>query len=469
MLKLYNTLTRRKEEFQPIRPPQVGLYTCGPTVYDYQHIGNFRTFLFEDILRRVLAYNGFAVQHVMNITDVGHLTGDNLGDADIGEDRMELSAQRTGQSAWELAELYTADFFKNAERLHLLRPDIVCKATDHIPEQIALVQKLEQKGFTYRTSDGIYFDVSKFPDYGRLTGQKLEEKEAGARVEVNPEKRHPADFALWKFSPKDQQRQMEWQSPWGIGFPGWHIECSAMSAKYLGQPFDIHCGGVDHIYIHHPNEMAQSEAAEGVPLAHYWLHGEFLTVDGGRMGKSQGNAYLIDDLIKRGMEPLAFRYLCLNAHYRAKLNFTWKALESAQTSLERLREHVRQYQSREGDAASGRVLPEERERFVEAINDDLNMPQALAVVWELLRSDQDPSDKLATLFDFDQVLGLGLSAVEPEQEIEAPGDVRALLEQREDLRKQRRYSEADRVREQINALGYEIVDTPQGPKLRRRS
>jgi cysteinyl-tRNA synthetase len=469
-VKLFNTLGRRKKELKPIRDNEVGLYTCGPTVYDYAHIGNLRTYIFEDILRRVLEYNGCSVKHVMNITDVGHLTGDNLGDADIGEDRMEMSAQRTGKSAWELAEMYSAQFFRDCQRLNILPPHIVCKATDHIQEQIALVKKLEAKGYTYKTSDGIYFDVSKFPKYGELAGQSLEEKEAGARVEVNPEKRHPADFALWKFSPMEgaKRRQMEWQSPWGIGFPGWHIECSAMSTKYLGQPFDIHCGGVDHIYTHHPNEIAQSEAAEGVKMANFWLHGEFMTVESRRMGKSEGNAYLIEDLIKRGFEPLTFRYLCLNTHYRIQLNFTWQALEGAQTALERLREHVRNARATGGDPAQGKVLPEAHERFLDAINDDLNLPQALGVVWDFVRSQQNPSDKLATLFDLDRVLGLRLSDVQPHTEEEIPAEVKELLAQREAARKQKNFKEADAFRAQIAQLGYEVIDTPQGSQAKKR-
>jgi cysteinyl-tRNA synthetase len=468
MLKLHNTLTRKKEEFKPLHDNEARLYCCGPTVYDYQHIGNLRTYIFEDILRRVLEYNGHKVKHVMNITDVGHLTGDNLGDANTGVDRMEASAQKTGKTAWELAELYAQHFFVDCERLHVLRPHIVCKATDHIPEQIALIQKLEKKDFTYKIADGIYFDVTKFPEYGKLAGQNLEEKEAGARVEVNQEKRHPADFALWKFSPKNEKRQMEWPSPWGVGFPGWHIECSAMSTKYLGQPFDIHCGGVDHIYIHHPNEIAQSEAAENTKMANFWMHGEFLTVDGGRMGKSLGNAYLIDEIAKRGFDPLSFRYLCLNSHYRAKVNFTWVAVEGARTALERLREHVRNYKSIGGKSESGKILTEIKAAFTEAVNDDLNMPQALATVWELLRSDKNQSDKLATLYDCDKVLGLGLSAVEPQQEVEAPAEVQELLVQRENFRKQKQFKDADRMREEIFEHGYEIVDTPQGSKLRKR-
>lgn len=464
MLKLFNTLGRRKEEFRPITDNAVGIYTCGPTVYDYAHIGNLRTYIFEDILRRVLEYNGYKVKHVMNITDVGHLTSD----ADEGEDKVEASAQRTGKSAWELAELYTQAFFEDTKRLNILKPHIVCRATDHIPEQIALVQKLEAKGYTYKTSDGIYFDVSKFPNYGELVGQSLEEKEAGARVEVNPEKRHPADFALWKFSPKDKKRQMEWDSPWGKGFPGWHIECSAMSTKYLGQPFDIHCGGVDHISTHHPNEIAQSEAAEGVKMANFWLHGEFMTVEGRRMGKSEGNAYRLEDLIKRGYEPLAFRYLCLNTHYRIQLNFTWQALEGAQTALERLREHVRNARENGGAPAQGRIIPEVRQRFLEAINDDLNVPQALGVVWDFVRSQQNPSDKLATLFDFDRVLGLKLSEVPREVESDIPAEVQGLLAQREAARRQKHFKEADALRERIARLGYEVIDTPHGPKAKKR-
>jgi cysteinyl-tRNA synthetase len=465
-LKLFNTLGRRKEEFVPIRDMEVGLYTCGPTVYDYAHIGNLRTYIFEDVLRRVLEYNGYKVKHVMNITDVGHLTSD----ADEGEDKIELGARRAGKSAWEIAEFYTQAFFKDTERLNILRPHIVPRATEHIADQIALIKKLEEKGYTYRTSDGIYFDVSKFPRYGELAGQSLEEKKAGARVEVNPEKRNPADFALWKFSPKGaQRRQMEWDSPWGVGFPGWHIECSAMSTKYLGQPFDIHCGGVDHIYTHHPNEIAQSEAAEGVKMANFWIHGEFMTVEGRRMGKSEGNAYLLEDLIKRGYDPLAFRYLCLNTHYRSPLNFTWQALEGAQTALERLREHVRNARELGGDPAQGKIPPAVHQAFLEAINDDLNIPQALGVTWEFVRSHQNPSDKLAVLFDFDRVFGLKLSEVRPEEPVEVPAEVRELVAQREAARKAKNFQEADALRAKIAAMGYEVIDTPQGPKIKKRS
>ncbi len=456
-------MTRRTEDFKPIRPPQVGIYTCGPTVYQFAHIGNLRTYIFEDLLRRVLEWNDLAVKHVMNITDVGHLTSN----ADEGEDKMELSARAQSKSAWELAEFYAEAFLKDVDRLNILRPHAMPKATDHIPEQIALTQRLEQKGFTYRTSDGIYFDVSKFPQYGKLSGQRLEEKSAGARVEVNPEKRHPADFALWKFTPPGVQRQMEWDSPWGRGFPGWHIECSAMSVKYLGQPFDIHCGGVDHISVHHPNEMAQSEAAAGKPLANYWLHGEFMLVDGRRMGKSEGNAFLIDDLIQKGFDPLAFRYLCLNTHYRIPLNFTWDGLQGAQRALERLREHVRNYQSEDLQVKEGKLLAEPRQAFTEAVSDDLNLPEALGIAWTMLRSGAPSAQKLATLLEFDKVLGLRLAEVAPET-LEIPLEVQALVAQREAARAQRDFKEADRLRSQIHALGFEVEDTAKGPSSRER-
>ncbi len=404
----------------------------------------------------------------MNITDVGHLTGDNLGDADLGEDRMEKSAKLQGKSAWDLAALYTEAFFKDSKRLNILRPHVVCRATDHIADQIALVRKLEEKGFTYLASDGIYFDTSKFSDYGVLAGQSREDKRAGARVEVNPDKRHPADFALWRFSPLEgaQRRQMEWDSPWGIGFPGWHIECSAMSTKYLSQPFDIHCGGVDHIAIHHTNEIAQSEAAEGRKMANFWLHGEFMAVRGRRMGKSEGNAYLVGDLIKRGYDPLAFRYLCLNTHYRTKLNFTWEGMEAAQNALERLREHIRSY-NKTGVEAEAREAPSgAREAFAAAINDDLNAPAALGVLWELIRSEKAPEDKLAMLKDFDRVLGLKLAEVE---EIEVPSEVQQLVAQRELLRVQRAWKQADEIREAVQQMGYEIEDSAKGTRIKKRS
>jgi cysteinyl-tRNA synthetase len=325
MLRLYDTYTRTVRDFEPLHPPEVGLYTCGPTVYDYAHIGNLRTYIFEDILRRVLEFNGYKVKHVMNITDVGHLTSD----ADTGEDKMEKGSRRTGKSAWEIAEFYTQAFQEDMRHLNILDPTIWCRATDHIAEQIEFIQCIEAKGYTYRTSDGIYFDTSKLPDYGYLARLDIEGLQAGQRIDMG-EKRSVTDFALWKFSSPDERRQMEWDSPWGRGFPGWHIECSAMSAKYLGAFFDIHCGGEDHISVHHPNEIAQTQACYGTRLANFWMHGYFLQLDSAKMAKSAGGFLRVQTLVDRGYDPLAYRFFCLSAHYRAKLNFNWESLDGAE-------------------------------------------------------------------------------------------------------------------------------------------
>ncbi len=454
-LQLYDTYTRSVREFEPLKPGEVGLYTCGPTVYNYAHIGNLRTYIFEDVLRRVLAFNGYAVKHVMNITDVGHL----VSDADTGEDRMELGSQRTGMSAWEIAEMYTEAFRADMARLNIQEPTIWCKATDHIQEQIETVQCIEAKGFTYRTSDGIYFDTSKLPDYGYLGRLDIAGLQAGSRVELG-EKRHSTDFALWKFSPPGQQRQMEWESPWGKGFPGWHIECSAMSAKYLGPYFDIHCGGEDHITVHHPNEVAQTEACYGTRLANFWMHGYFLQLNEARMGKSVGNFLTVQTLIDEGYDPLAYRYLCLGAHYRARLNFTWEGLDGATTALNRLRAACH------GWGAPGAADADFLARFIAQINDDLNMPRALAVVWDLVRSDLPNAVKKGSLLKFDEVLGLRLAEWEPAA-AEIPAEILTLAQQRQEARAARRWQEADALREQIKAAGYEIEDTPQGPRLRK--
>ncbi|MEZ4618415.1 MAG: cysteine--tRNA ligase [Caldilineaceae bacterium] len=325
-LRLYDTYSRSLRDFAPLSPEEVGLYTCGPTVYDYAHIGNLRTYLFEDILRRVLEFNGYKVKHVMNITDVGHL----VSDADSGEDKMEKGSRRTGKTAWEIAEFYTQAFQEDLRRLNILEPTIWCRATDYIPEQIEMIGCIEANGYAYTTSDGVYFDTAKLDDYGYLARLKIEGLQAGMRVDMG-EKRNPTDFALWKFSPKDQTRQMEWESPWGVGFPGWHIECSAMSAKFLGNLFDIHCGGEDHIPVHHTNEIAQTEACHGTHLANFWLHGYFLQLDDAKMAKSAGGFLRVQTLLDRGYEPLVYRFFCLSGHYRAKLNFTWESLDGAKT------------------------------------------------------------------------------------------------------------------------------------------
>ena len=453
-LRLYDTFTRSVRDFEPLQPQMVGMYTCGPTVYDYAHIGNLRTYIFEDILRRVLELNGYSVKHVMNITDVGHLTSD----ADEGEDRMEKGSRRTGMTAWEIAELYTQEFKNDLERLNILEPTIWCRATDHIDEQINVIQCIEDKGYAYQTSDGIYFDTSKLSDYGYLGRLDIEGLQAGARIDVG-EKRHPTDFALWKFSPAGQKRQMEWDSPWGIGFPGWHIECSAMSAKYLGPLFDIHCGGEDHINVHHTNEIAQTEACYGTRLANYWMHGYFLQIDEARMGKSVGNFLRVKTLMDEGYDPLVWRMFCLSAHYRAKLNFTWESVEGAAISLERLRNAVFEW-GPAGDVDEGYI-----DKFIETVNDDLNMPRAMALTWELVKSDLPASTKKATILFFDQVLGLRLGEWQPKEEV-LPEEILALVQQRQLARQEKRWKDSDALRDQVIAAGYEIEDTPQGPRVK---
>ncbi|MFA6027998.1 MAG: cysteine--tRNA ligase [Patescibacteria group bacterium] len=460
VLKLLNTLSRKKETFKPINDKKVGVYTCGPTVYNYAHIGNLRTYIFEDILKRVLQYNGYRVKHVMNITDVGHLTSDS----DTGEDKMEKGALDQKKTVWELAKLYIASFKQNMSDLNLLSPEIWCKATDHIKEQISLIKKLEEKSFTYKTSDGVYFDSKKFKKYGKLAKLDIKGMQEGARVAKNSEKKSITDFALWKLSPTDKKRQMEWESPWGKGFPGWHIECSAMAMKYLGETIDIHCGGVDHVPVHHTNELAQSEAATGKKFANYWLHGEFLLINEGRMGKSKGNFITLDTLKETGYSPLAYRYFCLGAHYRSKLNFSLKALQGAQNSLNNLNKTIYDYDD------PTEVDTQYQEKFMKAINDDLNMPQALALVWELVKSDMETGKKSATLFEFDKVLGLQLQESfdkAEEEKAEIPDEILKLAEDRLEAREQKNWAQADKLRKKINKLGYNIEDAKDGYHIKK--
>lgn len=456
-IQLFDTYTREVREFQPQKPGKVGLYTCGPTVYNYAHLGNLRTYIFEDLLRRMFEFNGYEVEHVMNITDVGHL----VSDADTGEDKMEKGSRRTGKTAWEIAEFYTAEFRKDLARLMIFEPTIWCRATDHITEQIDFIRCIEEKGFTYRTSDGIYFDTDKLPSYGYLGRLDIEGLQAGARIDMG-EKHNPTDFALWKFSPAGEKRQMEWLSPWGVGFPGWHIECSAMSAKYLGTYFDIHCGGEDHITVHHTNEIAQTEACYGTRLANFWLHGYFLQLDDSvRMSKSSGDFLRVESLVEMGYDPLAYRMFCLNASYRQKLNFSMDGLDAAAKSLDRLRAITLEL----GDP--GTVDEGYIERFTEMINDDLNMPRAIALTWELVRSDLPQDVRKATLLKFDTVLGLDLANWKPQLE-EAPAEVLELMSRRQQARAEKRWQDADALREQITAAGWELMDTPDGPKLKQR-
>ena len=459
MLHLWNTATRKLEEFKPIEEGKVGMYTCGPTVYWDAHIGNFRSYVFEDVLQRVLELEGFRVTRVMNITDVGHLTGDS----DEGEDKMEVASKREGKTAWDIAKEYTKRFLVDAMLLNIRIPKEpnLCRATDHIEEQIDLIKTLEEKGFTYQITDGIYFDTSKFPAYGSFSGQKLEEKEEGARVAVNEEKKNKTDFALWKFSPSDSKRQMEWESPWGVGFPGWHVECSAMAKKYLGQPFDIHCGGIDHVPIHHENEIAQSEAAYGVKLANFWVHNEFLLVDGQKMSKSLGNVYTVKDIAAKQFDPLALRLFYLGANYRQKLNFTWEALQASQNALTKLQNAMREWD------APGEVDKDLLNEFDVALEDDLNTPVALATLWRLVNSDLPTSVKAATALEMDAALGLSFDRFIG-QKIVVPGEISALAEEREEARKTKNWTESDRIRDVLFERGWIVEDTANGPKLQPR-
>jgi len=459
-LKLFNTLTRTKEDFRPLNPPAVGLYTCGPTVYNHQHVGNYRTYVFEDILKRSLALFGYRVRHVMNVTDVGHL----VSQADEGEDKMEVGAAREGKTAWEIARIYTEAFLQDCRELKLLAPDVLCRATDHIREQIELIRRLEEKGFLYRTSDGLYFDTARFQGYGSLAGpEHMAGLQSGARVEANPEKRRPSDFAVWKFSPKDKKRHMEWDSPWGTGFPGWHIECSAMAMRYLGESFDIHCGGVDHVPIHHSNEIAQSEGATGRPFARFWLHGEFLLMGSAKMAKSEGGFVTLRDLKEGGYDPLDFRYHCLTAHYRKQLDFTWEALDSAKTSRRRLRELARELKAHEAKPACA----DHEGRFKAALADDLNAPAALAALWDCLRQEKlPPGSRLALLEQAEGIFGLGLFAQEPQECLEP--ELTALLEERARARERGDYALSDRLRAELDGRGIIVEDTRQGQKWRRK-
>lgn len=473
-MKLYNTLTRKIEEFIPLNSPKVGMYTCGPTVYDYAHIGNWRTYILADVLRRTLKYLNFEVTAVSNITDVGHL----VGDGNEGEDKLEKGARREGKTAWDVAKKYTDIYYDHEKKLNVLPPDQRCKATDYIKEQIGLIEILEKKGFTYKTSDGIYFDTAKFLDYGKLTSQDKDKMLEGARVEVNPEKRSPTDFALWKFSPSGAKRDMEWPSPWGIGFPGWHIECSAMSMKHLGEQFDLHVGGDDLKFIHHNNEIAQSEAVSGkVPFVRYWIHGQFLTVDGEKMSKSKNNFYNLDDISEKGFEPLVLRYLFLTTNYRSFLNFTWESLTASKEGLNNLRKlccKVSDTLQSERNTLSPeklRKIQDYSNRFRNALENDLQMPEALAIAWEVAKSNIPTPDKRDLIADFDQVLGLDL--LDPRKGYtlkgvtfsELPQAVKKLVESRETARKNQDWKLSDELRDKILSAGYQIEDSPSGPKL----
>ena len=462
-LYFYNTLTRKKDVFKSIKKKQVGLYSCGPTVYWDPTIGNWRTYLFVDSLRRVLEFNGYAVTHVMNVTDVGHL----VGDGDEGEDKMEKAALREHKSAQEIADYYLNVFKADMEKLHVLSPTVWCKATEHIKEQIALIQKLKKKGYAYKTSDGIYFNSAKFKRYGKLARLNVTGLQEGKRVAA-AEKKHKTDLALWKFSTEVGVRQQEWDSPWGVGYPGWHIECSAMSMKYLSAHFDIHTGGEDHIPVHHTNEIAQSEAATGKKFVNYWLHGAFLTFNGEKVSKSKGGLYTISELEALGYKPEHYRYVCLQTHYRKPLDFSLASLDAAKNAFERL---STRYMAIRADATGERskklTLNEQVDyrRFVDAINDDMNMPIALSVLWAVVDSKHLSNYEKLTLIDaFDKVLGLGL-AEHTEEAI--PAEVVELVEKREHARVAKNWKLADRLREDIHTLGYVVEDTSGKTVIRK--
>jgi len=458
MLTLYNTLSRSKEVFKPVRKKEVGLYTCGPTVYFFAHIGNLRTYLFEDILKRVLTYNKYKVKHVMNITDVGHLTSDD----DTGEDKMEKGAKRENKTVWEVARFYTKAFKNDLKLINIKKPSVFIKATDTIKEQIKLIEKLEKKGFTYKVLDGIYFDSSKLPSYGRLWGKKEKQLKAGARVEMVAGKKNLTDFALWKFTLPGEKRQMEWSSPWGKGFPGWHTECVVMGIDNLGIPFDIHCGGIDHIAIHHTNEIAQAEAAYGQVFANYWMHGDFLVLKEGKMSKSLGNIVLLSTIIEKKFSPLAYRYLVLNAHYRSRLTFSWEAMANAQNSLNNLYEKVSEIKS-EKKIKSTKNGKKYQDKFLSAINDDLDMPKALAIMWHLVKDETiSDQEKYQLLIQFDKVFGLGLDKV---KKTRIPKKIKELVNKRENYRLEKNWARADQMRKEIESLGYGIEDLGQGAKI----
>lgn len=461
MIRLYNTASHKKEDFIPLQPSCVTMYCCGPTVYNFAHIGNLRTYIFEDLLARTLRLH-YPLKHVMNITDVGHL----VSDADDGEDKMELGAAREGKSAWDIAKFYEEKFWQDYDALHCTRPTIISRATAHIAEMISLVKTLEEKGYTYRTSDGIYYDTSKFSRYDALVGHAhITGLRGGARVEMSDEKHTPTDFALWKFSPKGKKRQMEWDSPWGVGFPGWHVECSAMAMKYLGNTLDIHCGGIDHVTIHHTNEIAQSESATGQKYVNYWVHGEFLILRSGKMSKSGGTFVTVDVLKEKGYEPLAYRYLCLGAHYRTQLEFSYESLDSAAKSLKNLRTAVQQL----GDARLATAHVQAwKDKFTAAMEDDLNAPKALALVWEAVRSAElTPPEKREFVTFADTILSLDLLAPVARDEA-VPPSVQALLDQRAAARNAKDWKKSDELRGAILQAGYVVKDTPQGQQLTKK-
>lgn len=467
MLKLSNTLSRSKEEFIPIESGKVRMYSCGPTVYNFMHIGNLRTFFFEDILLRVLKYNGYEVKYVMNITDVGHLTADS----DTGDDKMEQSAKQQGKSVWDIAESYTKAFKNDITRMNILPPDIYTKATDYIEQQINMIKCLEEKGFTYVISDGVYYDTSKFPSYGDLARLDIKGLQEGARVEFSEEKKNTTDFALWKFSPANEKRQMEWDSPWGRGFPGWHLECSAMSKTELGNHFDIHCSAIDHIFPHHTNEIAQSEGCSGEKSVNYWIHGDFLDMGNEKMSKSLGNFVTLQTLIEKGYTPPDYRYFLLMAHYKKKLKFSFEALDAARNGYKNLVGKIISLKSQMSEVKreTGDVKREWKDKFLNTVNDDLNMPEAMAVLWDMLRDDKlSAGDKLELAFDFDKIFGLNLDKAEQgTSDFDIPEEINVLIIKRTEAKKNKDFKLADEIRNEIKEKGFELLDKKDNVEIKK--
>ncbi len=459
-MRIYNTMSRSVEEFKPVSQEMVGMYTCGPTVYNYAHIGNLRTFIFEDVLKRTLRHAGYKVKHVMNITDVGHLTGDG----DEGEDKMEKSARESGKSVWDIAKFYTEAFFRDEEALNIIRPDVVCEATKHIEQMIALIKRLEDGGHTYIAGGNVYFSIDTYPQYGALAKLKLDDLKSGARIEVDSNKRNPKDFVLWFTNSKFGNQAMMWDSPWGRGYPGWHIECSAMSMYYLGEQFDIHCGGIDAIPVHHTNEIAQSEAATGKQWVKYWMHGEFLITEKGKMSKSSGEFLTLPVLQSKGFNALDYRYFCLGAHYRTQLQFSIEGLTGAANARKGLVERIAGL----GDKVSAQPGAQAKaymDEFDGFVFDDLATPKAMSVLWNLLKDENvSAPDKLYALRYMDGVLGLKLDEVRPEGDSsEFPPELMELIEARTKAKKEKNWAEADAIRARIEEMGYSVKDTPQGP------
>lgn len=460
MLKFYNTLTRKKEEFIPLEKNIAKIYSCGPTVYKDATIGNMKSFIFMDTLRRTLKYNGYTLKHAMNITDVGHL----VSDGDDGEDKMLKSAREEKKTPLEIAEFYTNKFIEDLDRLNIDKPEIICKATDHIQEMMDFVQKLVDRGYAYETSTAIYFDVSKLDEYGILSGIDLRKQLAGARVEVDAEKKNPYDFALWIKAPENHI--MKWESPWGLCYPGWHIECSTMSNKYLGEVFDIHTGGIDLVPTHHENEIAQSKGATGKIPARFWMHCEFLLINGGKMSKSLGNTYLVQDIIDKGYEALSYKMMCFTSHYRNKLNFTWEALESSQNALNRLREGYQKH-NQGNEIIEESVIEEYKNKFLEAINDDLNMPVAMSVVWDIVKNPEKSKQFAELLLEFDKVLGVDIQKKVENKVLEIPDEINQLIEQRKQARENKDWALSDKIRDELKEKGYMVKDTKEGMQIEK--